>query len=203
MVTTGFYPFYHCRLGVHACVFNLPYLHIVLYVCLTRHKGIISRLILVLCLGYKFSFIVQKTKEDGFYIKYILQWITFKISLKNLETIRGIAALCQRTKIGFFVETWSRHVAFSRSQFNPYTPDSAKCKIEKQTVRQYSTESYVLLPWLLTPRKIMRLIFDAFFPSFSLAESPPRDLQIILCSCVIETTLWCENGRSVARAVRD
>ena len=28
-----------------------------------------------------------------------------------------------------------------------------------------------------------------FFPSFSLGESSPRDLQIIFCSWVIETTL--------------
>ena len=41
----------------------------------------------------------------------------------------------------------------------------------------------------------MKLSFDACFPSFSLAERPPRDLQIsvllqiIFCSCVIETTV--------------
>ena len=44
---------------------------------------------------------------------------------------------------------------------------------------------------------------DVFFPSFSLAQSSPRDLpitafnkllQIIFCSFVIETTLLCENG---------
>ena len=56
------------------------------------------------------------------------------------------------------------------------------------------------------------LSFESFFHSISLAESPPRDLQItvfkimgwscvvpskcvllqiLFCSCVIETTLWC------------
>ena len=59
------------------------------------------------------------------------------------------------------------------------------------------------------------LSFDVFFPSFSLAESSPRDLQItankyvslllqiIFCPCVIETTLFCENGGSVFRADRE
>ena len=48
-----------------------------------------------------------------------------------------------------------------------------------------------------------------FFPSFSLPESPPRDLQIsvllqtMFCSCAIETTFWCENSRSLPQPVRE
>ena len=54
--------------------------------------------------------------------------------------------------------------------------------------------------------------YDVFFPSFSLAESSPRDLQItaesvllqiIFCSYAIETSLLCENGIAIPRAGRE
>ena len=57
---------------------------------------------------------------------------------------------------------------------------------------------------------IIRCIFSLIFIGWEPTTWPANNclqisvlLQIIFCACVIETTLWCENGRSVTRAVRD
>ena len=57
---------------------------------------------------------------------------------------------------------------------------------------------------------IIRCIFSFLFISRELITWPANNclqisvlLQITLCSCIIETTLLCENGRSVPRALRE
>lgn len=60
--------------------------------------------------------------------------------------------------------------------------------------RQHERKKIIINPVLLKPLPVKRiyvkqalLLFDALSSSLSLAKDPPRDLQIVVCSCITQS----------------
>lgn len=68
----------------------------------------------------------------------------------------------------------------------------------------FVTRRYFYVGWsLFSSGCVTEYHSNNAIPSFLLAQSSPRDLQIVFFSCVIEIMLLCENCGSVPRASRE